>query len=38
MAAQTEGKEYKLVLVGKKAADYFQVLRTTTGSILFLND
>ena len=23
MAAQTEGKEYKLVLVGKKAADYF---------------
>ncbi|MEC8391619.1 MAG: F0F1 ATP synthase subunit gamma [Actinomycetota bacterium] len=24
MAAQTEGKEYKLVLVGKKAADYFR--------------
>ena len=24
MAAQTEGKDYKLVLVGKKAADYFR--------------
>ena len=24
MAAQTEGREYKLVLVGKKAADYFR--------------
>ena len=24
MAAQTEGKEYKLVLVGKKAAEYFR--------------
>jgi F-type H+-transporting ATPase subunit gamma len=24
MAAQTEGKQYKLVLVGKKAADYFK--------------